>query len=55
MFELHTFEIEMKEIQPNGCLYTTRRTARAETYEQVIENYGLDEPDIESYTIIQLD
>lgn len=55
MPQLHTFEIKMQEIQRNGTLRLIRQTARVETIEQVIELYGLEEPDIASYSIEKLD
>ena len=45
------FEITMKEMGKDGKIRTLTQTAICESRKQVIDFYGLDEPDIISYTI----
>lgn len=50
---MRTFEIVMQEIGRDGVVRTLEQTAYCETRQQVIEWYGLDQPDIISYTITE--
>ena len=45
------FEITMVERQKDGSTRTLTQTALCETRQQVIDWYGLNEPDIVSYSI----
>ena len=45
------FEITMVERQKDGSTRTLNQTAVCETRQQVIDWYGLNEPDIVSYSI----
>ena len=45
------FEITMKEMGKYGKIRTLTQTALCESRRQVIDFYGLNEPDIISYTI----
>ena len=48
---MKTFEVTMKEKGADGKVRTLTQTAVCEDRKQVIEFYGLNEPDIVSYTI----
>lgn len=48
------FKITMKERQRDGSVRTLNQTAICSNREQVIEWYGLEEPDIVSYTIEEI-
>jgi len=50
---MRTFEITMEEMGKDGVVRTLHQTAHCETRQQVVEWYGLDEPDILSYTITE--
>lgn len=50
---MRKFEITMKEMGPDGVVRTLTQTAVCETRQQVIDWYGLEEPDILSYTITE--
>lgn len=41
----------MKERQPDGSVRTLTQTAVCQNRQQVVEWYGLDEPDIVDYSI----
>jgi len=43
----------MTEIQKDGSLRTLHQTARATSRQKVVEFYGLNRPDIDSYSIIE--
>ena len=45
------FEVTMKEMGKDGKIRIIMQTAICESRKQVIEFYGLNEPDILSYTI----
>jgi hypothetical protein len=49
------FEITMVERQKDGSTRTLTQTALCETRQQVIDWYGLNEPDIVSYSIRELE
>ncbi len=46
-----TFKVTMVERQKDGSTHTIEQTAVCSTRKQVIEWYGLNEPDIVSYKI----
>lgn len=48
---MKTFEITMRELGKDGKVRTIKQTAMCETRQQVIEWYGLNEPDILDYEI----
>lgn len=48
------FEVIMEEIGRDGVVRTLTQTAVCETRRQVIEWYGLEEPDILSYEIHEI-
>ena len=48
---MKTFEVTMKEKGADGKVRTLTQTAVCENRKQVVEFYGLKEPDIVSYTI----
>ena len=48
---MRKFEVTMEEMGRDGVVRTLTQTAYCETRQQVIEWYGLDEPDIISYSI----
>ena len=45
------FKVVMNERQKDGSLHTLTQTAVCRTRQEVIDWYGLNEPDIVSYTI----
>ena len=45
------FRVTIKEMRPGGEMRTLTQDAYCESREQVIEFYGLNEPDIFSYRI----
>lgn len=45
------FKVTMKEMGKDGVVRTLTQTALCETRQQVIDWYGLNEPDIIDYTI----
>jgi hypothetical protein len=47
------FNITMRERQRDGSVRTLTQTAICQTRQQVIEWYGLNEPDIVGYTITE--
>ena len=49
------FEVTMCELGPDGKERTLKQTAICETRQQVIFFYGLDEPDIISYEIKEVE
>lgn len=51
---MNTYEITMIERQADGSTREIVQTAVCASRQQVIEFYGLNEPDIESYTIKQI-
>lgn len=51
MAKLHTYKVEMQEIQRDGSLRTLHQTACATSEAEVVKFYGLTEPDIVSYSI----
>ena len=48
---MRTFEVTMEERGKDGKVRTLTQTAVCESRKQVIEFYGLNEPDILSYKI----
>ena len=48
---MKTFEVTMQERGKDGVVRTLKQTAVCENRKQVIEWYGLNEPDIVSYEI----
>ena len=51
--EMRTFEITMDELGKDGKVRTITQTAICRNRRQVIEWYGLNQPDILSYTITE--
>lgn len=51
----HTFKVTMVEMGRDGKERTIEQTARCENRQQVIDWYGLNEADIISYHIQQID
>ena len=51
--DMRTFEVTMEERGRDGVVRTIKQTAVCETRQQVIDWYGLEEPDIISYTITE--
>ena len=49
------FKVTMKERRPDGSIHTIEQTAICESRRQVVEFYGLNEPDIVSYRIEEID
>ena len=49
-----TFKVKMKEIGRDGKVRTIEQLANCETRKQVIDWYGLKEPDIIEYTIDEI-
>lgn len=49
------FEVKMVERQKDGSTRTLTQTAVCSTRQQVIDWYGLNEPDIVSYTIREVE
>lgn len=49
------FEVTMRELGKDGQVRTIKQTAVCETRQQVIEFYGLNEPDILGYEITKRD
>lgn len=49
-----TFQVFMKELGEDGVVREIRQTAVCESEQQVISFYGLNEPDILSYEIKQV-
>lgn len=45
------FKVTMNERRPDGSIHTIEQTAICESRRQVVEFYGLNEPDIVSYKI----
>ena len=45
------FKVTMQERQKDGSIHTIEQTAVCQTRQQVIDWYGLNEPDIVSYKI----
>ncbi len=45
------FKVTMQERQKDGSIHTIEQTAICQTRQQVIDWYGLNEPDIVSYKI----
>ena len=50
----HTYKVTMNERQKDGSVRTLTQTAVCRNRSEVIEWYGLDEPDIVSYTIEEI-
>ena len=50
-----TFKVTMKERGRDGSIHTIEQTAICQSRKQVIEFYGLHEPDIVGYTIVPID
>ena len=50
---MRRFKVIMVERQSDGSTHTLTQTAVCETRQQVIDWYGLDEPDIVDYTITE--
>lgn len=51
----HTYKVTMVERQKNGTTHTITQTAVCPSRDAVIKWYGLNEPDIVSYTIEEID
>lgn len=51
---MKSFEITMQERQRDGSVRTLTQTAHCQSRQQVMEFYGLNEPDIVSYTIKEI-
>lgn len=51
---MKSFEITMQERQRDGSVRTLTQTAYCQSRQQVIDWYGLNEPDIVSYTIKEI-
>ena len=51
---MHDFKVIMVEAQKDGTTKTITKTAHCEDRQQVIDWYGLEEPDIVSYDIIEI-
>lgn len=49
--DMHTYKITMQERQKDGSIRTLTQTAVCRSRQEVIEWYGLNEPDIVSYKI----
>lgn len=49
------FEVIMKEMGRDGVVRTLHQTAVCENRRQVVEWYGLEEPDIIEYTINEVE
>lgn len=49
------FKVTMQERQKDGSIHTIEQTAVCQTRQQVIDWYGLNEPDIVSYKIEEED
>lgn len=52
---MHNFRVIMEELQKDGSVHTIEQMARCETRQQVIDFYGLNEPDIVSYKIEEVE
>lgn len=52
---MKTFEVKMTEIGKDGKVRTTTQRAFCENRQQVVNFYGLNEPDILEYTIEEID
>ncbi len=50
---MRTFEITMSELGKDGRIRTINQTAICQNRQQVIKWYGLNQPDILSYTITE--
>ncbi len=48
---MHEYEVTMVERQSDGTTHTITQTAICDSRREVIEWYGLNEPDIVSYSI----
>ena len=48
---MKTFEVTMEEMGKDGKVRTIKQTAVCESRKQIIDWYGLNEPDILSYNI----
>lgn len=49
------FQVIMVERQKDGSTHTLTQTAMCENRQQVIDWYGLNEPDIVSYSIMEIE
>lgn len=52
---MKTFEVTMRELGKDGQVRTIKQTSVCETRQQVIDFYGLNEPDILDYEITEID
>ena len=52
---MHTFKVTMVELQKDGTAHTLEQVAYCRDRQEVIEWYGLEQPDILSYSITQID
>lgn len=48
---MKTFEVTMKELGKDGRVRTLKQTAVCESEKEVVDFYGLNEPDIISFEI----
>ena len=51
---MNTYKVTMNERQKDGSIHTLTQTAVCHSRREVIEWYGLDEPDIVSYNIEEI-
>jgi hypothetical protein len=49
------FKVIMRELDRDGQVREIKQTAHCETRQQVIDFYGLNEPDILDYEITEID
>ena len=49
------YKVTMVELQKDGSTHTLVQAAICHSHQEVIEWYGLNEPDIVSYTIEEVD
>ena len=49
------FEVTFEEVMPNGVTHICTRTAIVENRQAVIDWYGLEEPEVLSYKIVEIE
>lgn len=52
---MKTFKVTMRELGKDGLVRIIKQTAVCKTRQQVIDFYGLNEPDILDYEITEID
>lgn len=52
---MKTFEVTMRELGKDGQVRIIKQTAQCESRQQVVDFYGLEEPDILDYEITEID